>query len=412
LLAKVAQCKIRCSFERPDADSDAKRWKLQDLKDILRTVEVDGVRLTDSLVQAILDMVAANVGRALPEFDEKLLVPENSPPPPDPSWSHLSVSYQILNRVLQKYPPPIHARMPLIRCLLPMIGSPITAERDAVANFLIIATKFDILTIGQLLQLLEGAVDSWNGSTNSMFAIQCGLMTFCTLLKMHGTTPPAIHRFFDHVVLPSVTSERFAFFQGTWAEIVLFMSGKWPEIAYESVSAVVRECSNRLPTKQAACVKVMGSLLPQVRYDFTVVEGIVKRTADAIASPVFRVAMSGLDLVSLPMFVEIVASPSAGASMMLLGRTMRETAKAHWCPEIRVRASATMEMIGRYSSRMRATRDADVGAREEERLRRWMVIATAAKFDDARKQIAAEQAMWRIKAAAGPPPRSDRKSTL
>jgi hypothetical protein len=380
LQAKITQCKLRCNFESPGADLEAKQLKLRDLQDIHDVIQSGEISLKDVHIVAILDLVSANLCRPLGDYNPRLLVPESTPPADDPAWPHLKIVYEILNRLLEKAPNSKHFRVPFLQRVLGQIGSPSMAEREAIAHFVLLCARLQTVSDGVIISLLERALLVWEGTTSLMFATHCALVTFYIFTRMHGAPGRG---FFDRVVLPSVASPRFGFYCVPFTETVAVVSNTFPDAARDAVVVLLRYYWTNVPAKQCAIIKAITALFPRIVDEVGLMQKIAPVVVDALASATSRAVGAALDFVSLPAFAGSVAIPGATQFLQRIVPTIAVVAREYWAPEVQVRAAVVLEALAGMSERVRALQDTRPDGREAERRSTWVRIAGAADEPEA-----------------------------
>jgi hypothetical protein len=240
--------------------------------------------------------MSGNVVRAIPELNERMIFVGNCQLPSEPAWQHLSLVYQLLHRVLLLFPNNQYFTLPLIRSVLGQIGSTYSPEHDTIATFVFSCAKLSLFPFVKLLELCEGAVMSWHGTMNEMFALQCVMTVYLLILKGFGGAASATKSFFEKVVLSSITSPQFGQFQAQLTEIVILVADFSPGVAHQAVKLLIRCWSRVIVDKQAACLKALTEILQVMPVDVGLIASLGPIITDALASPAYKVAAGAIEL--------------------------------------------------------------------------------------------------------------------
>jgi hypothetical protein len=365
---------IRCNFASPLVDCEPKHLNSVDMQDLLNVVDTPAHHLTDFHIRLILDMVLINVERSQSELNPCLLVPETSPPPPDPSWIHLSLSYQILLKVVQRFPSAKYFRVTFFRAILRQIGSSLSNEREAITSFIVASAKTEVIPVAEMLNMLESALIVWRNTVNEIYAVHCVLSTFLLILK-NDRKGSCYDQFFQTVVLPSIESPNFGVFQQPFCGIVLVFAAQDPKIGRYAVEVVMKWWPRTICAKQAACLRTLMTLLPFVKQDLVIVRKMMSLITTAIDSPVYKVALAATDLVCNRGLGELLVDPRAARLRALVIPPLKEAANSHWNADIRARGKLFFEAFARCEP---SVEDSEKD-RESERVEKWRMIAEKAQ---------------------------------
>jgi hypothetical protein len=350
---------------------------LQEILQVFDTLHCD---LSDSQIHAVIAMVVANVGRAIHAFNERLLVPETTPPPPDPAWPVHRLAYRILERVLRLRPRAVRVDPRFVRRILCQIGSAVTAEREMIAWIAVTCTELDLVPTRAMLAMLEDALSEWGNSVNEMFAIHAVLVFFTGILKSHGKVLPEVRRFFDRVVLQTAASPRFGFFEPMFSEIVRFMRIMYDDVTLKTLRVLVRHCPFYAPVKQVACFTAMSPLVAAVGPRTALLEGVGPAIVAALESGNQRAVVCAVEILSLGGFKELLSRPEGVSLLTMVLPAARNAACRHWSSEVRKRVEA---FLVRYS----AVTLEDGDGRPDARMQKWAVVAGEAVARDQGEEL-------------------------
>jgi hypothetical protein len=343
--------------------------KTRDLQDLLSVLETEGHRLSSRQITLILEMVLANVERPIPEYEERMLVVESCMPPADPAWPHLSFVYQILHKVLQFHPQSQYFTVHFVRGVLAQIGSPAAQERDVIASFVFSCARLNVFPVPKLLALCEGAVTTWHGSVNHMFAVQCVLSACVLILKMMNGASSAMKSFFDRFVLHAVTSPHFGVFQNQFTDIAIHMAGMSPDVVTQAVKMIVQCWSSVLVDKQTACLRALGSIMRATYVDVPLVSILAPIIAVSVGSPSFRVSAAALELLESSSVSEALGRRDASAFRALIKASLWDAVHTHWGAEVRDHLRPMLDALLQFQDRARPDRC---------RVQSWLAVAEQA----------------------------------
>ena len=100
---KLSMCCIVFDFTDPSKNLKEKDIKRQTLLELVDYISSVTSKFNEITMQEITKMIAANLFRALPNHDNKVLYvydPEDDEPTLEPSWSHLQIVYEFLLRFI------------------------------------------------------------------------------------------------------------------------------------------------------------------------------------------------------------------------------------------------------------------------------------------------------------------------
>jgi hypothetical protein len=260
--AKLQQCSVRCQFQYEDADRSAKQIKTSDLSDVLRIFDVThaAFRLQSGHLVALLDMIAANIRRAVPRVDSRCWLTGQVHPFVDPEWAHLSIVYQILKRTLLVFPRAPEVDFRVMRTVLGQVGSPDKREHREICAVVQSYLESHQPDVPRVWPALESALLIWSDTPNFAFAASCTLAITDHLFHMgHSSTA-----FFHRTVIPLATSSHFNFFRRAWTPLVTnFVSGD-PRAANSVLSSCLRYWPHCGISKQVAFLKIIVVMLHSV----------------------------------------------------------------------------------------------------------------------------------------------------
>jgi hypothetical protein len=385
---KLSQCHKRFDFTDANAESVGKANKVKELMRLLKAVEVpgDARRFSTTLVDAIVEMVRANVDRPLPLIDPQMVITDDIPPFADPEWEHLKLVYQIVIRFKESAPRCPQLDLGFMKMILKQIGSRDEREHAAIVQIVMqYAATARPEGLTELFAALAQELAGWENSPNYMFAVTVVLeITRSFLTEFPGSFKSA--QLLIDRCLPFLTARGFLFFRTSFFGFLSALLGTDYPFSMRILTLVVRYWPYLASGKQALFIRIFSMTLPRVsaRQMGPLTPKVLAILGDAVQSPSGHVAEAALALLTERSLESFVVGNIRTLIPALHG-PLKATSANHWSSAVRdlaKKTSNTLSMLTPRACQELWHRDSPQMESAAWRLQSWTQIAQSASRDD------------------------------
>jgi serine/threonine-protein phosphatase 2A regulatory subunit B' len=354
-LAKLHQCSVRCHWENAQVELRAKEIKLNALKEILKICEVLGSfrRLSETIGLAIIDVIGENVHRQVKLLPKTLQISDELPVLHDPEWAHLSLVYEILRHVHSFSPQSPGFTMLFFKKVVNQIGTPDGREGDQICAFAVDFASSRARLLPAILDALAAALLDYCDSGNLVFAVNCVLTIYLSIVRSVGSSVNAVKKFFYSTTLPHLTSISFSAFSRPFLSVLQAYVGLHPRASVTVIHQITQYWPHTHSAKQVPFLRMFAIALPHAFQRSTphIISRVFPIIAECISSPVQQVSEIAIALLAEPPVVIFMQQNASSIVPIILPAVSRAN-NSHWAPEVRAAAHAAAMSLPRPGPRV------------------------------------------------------------
>jgi hypothetical protein len=385
-IQKCGQCSFRCNFAFESADREAKEIKAADLADLLHVFDspANGKQCSSTVYFAITRMILANITRKLPGADLKAVCLEDIQTIADPEWAHLSLVYQLLNRLHMTAPTFIGFSRGFVAAVMPELLSPDDRERSQVIQFLQCYIETHDREVITILDSLGHLVST--SRTSPLFPCLVGsVINLVPIICRFGRAKTRYHAKIVTIFIWSFfTSPSLSVFQ---QPLITFIQSNLvgPREHILIVEVIVKCWPVMLPQKQVSFLKFLGLLIASVepKLSHTRSSKLFRLIGEAATSPSASVAQAALTLLNESGLDAFVADHSR-LIFPILFPAFVESSISHWSFDVRDSAKRGLSFLSRMDPQMfrEVSRKDSDGPQAPSYVKSWTTICRQAAERD------------------------------
>lgn len=354
---KLELCTHICSFSGDPCEEPviiAKQRALEEIHGIFTGSACVTDSLEQSELEALFAMVKKNIIRTIHPLEEKFLLHDDLPAPEEPAWPHLSLVYQIMNRLSICIPCSHYFAISFLTELTTMFETSDQNERNMLVQLYINIVHGNSRIIVPLLDLLERVLIDYRMQDFASPFIPATVFPILSYIFNHKTPPlPIFHRVFSRAIVPIFKDRWYQTYGQSVKRIVeLFVDDDFAH-AREVVDMISSKWSLTRPEKEVQLLQVLYDTLGKMspREQRTRVGKVLRIIARAIKSDHEKVALAALGIWQKLDSNEAIAN-NIKLAVSILVPAICQSMASHWSQNVKTAARSGLSVLQRYDLKL------------------------------------------------------------
>jgi hypothetical protein len=339
-------------------------------------------RISPEMTTALLDMVRANLSRAVPLIDARYIITDDVQPFSDPDWDHLMIVYQILLRFQEIAPRCPQIDLGFMRMVFGQLGTRDEREHSAIVQVVLRhCSQSRGRSVAKLCAAVATELGQWEGSPNSMFAVALVLGIVTAIIREFPAANKAVQPLAGDCVL-LITNRHFLFFRNDFFNFVSVMIVIDATFPARIISTAMRFWPHRSSSKQAVLLKLL--ILTSPKLPIKQYARLLPKTfailAESITSSSARVTEAALSFLTDRLLDGFLLANAKLVITSVYG-AIHDTISRHWNSDMREMAKKAANRLSLLDPRTwhELSRSAEHSPRPDlHKMQTWLLITNAA----------------------------------
>lgn len=332
LKEKCKLCETMCDFLDPEGDLSAKEIKLQQLTDILDAITVGFSKLSKGDFLNILNMIEKHIFRPLNEIDPKFMYSDGLVHFIDPSWSHLSVVYQILISLITTLPNMFD--ISFIKKVIHRFSAPFINEQSQLSSIVIQYIISNPDKMDQVLKTISTLFLEYLYGGIGPYAIIPALSVFHVINEQCPSLTLQIY--FSHF-LQLLRAPHFVYFQDIFYQILfnVFKEKSNQHFALPTIEYLIHHWPKTRSAKQVNFFNILTlamTNLDPVEFQEIMVP-VFQLVASSSCSENQKVASAAFSIWT-PIEIELMIMDNSRSIFPIIYKPVSEALKDHWSTSV------------------------------------------------------------------------------
>lgn len=354
---KVQMCMHICSFTGDKSEEPVIAVKTRVLEEIL-SIFTGTACVTDSLedqeIQELFDMCKKNILRTIHPLNAQFLLHDDLPTPEEPTWPHLSLVYQIINRLAVCIPCSPLFSIPFLKELVASFESSDPNERNMLVQLFMNIVRGNSHIVGPLIDLFEKVLIEYRLQEFASPFIPATVLPILAFVFDHTAPPlPSFHRIFSKGIVQLFGDRYYQTYGEPVKRIVEVFVDDNVLHAREVVDMIAGRWAITKPDKQVMLMPILYDTTAKlaqrdVRQRIT---KVLKIIAMSITSEHEKVALVALGLWQKLDNNEAITNHFKLAVSILVPPLCHVMA-SHWSQNVRTTAKSALNILQRYDLKL------------------------------------------------------------
>ena len=385
--AKCSQCKQICDFYNPNSEIEGKAIKQSHLEDIISLFHnaENLTYLTENHIQVLFDVVSTNLKRPLP-VQSAMLFEDDIPPIVDPSWPHLTLIYQLLQRLLLHYNLPEFFNDSFIFTLISVMNTPDSNEQTVLIKCLKIILQEFPHKMEPILQNLSSSIERTQYNDRSPFFMQANLTIIFYIITHSPKITTQIYKVFIFSIIPLIHDPHLSMFYPQLRPILEFFIDEKPVLAFNIFQDLIKHWPFQILSKQVIYLELLTYLLDklpkrEIEANLSKIFGFY---AEGSRSPSVKVAENAYSFWT-SMRCDPLMRAYSKTIIPIMYQPIVDSRNFHWNSTIRENATLALRVMMRFDSKtvqFCSEKKPYGGNQNQDDLRNWATIARQAARAD------------------------------
>ncbi|OHT00526.1 hypothetical protein TRFO_32762 [Tritrichomonas foetus] len=355
---KVKLCKQQCAFLDEKKEELSILCKTNALNEILHLFSGSTAptnTMEDDEIDLLFDMLKTNIIRKIPIIEKNAYYFDDLPSLYVPSWPHLSIVYQILNRLVLCIPCSPLFNIDLLKEFIPIFDTPDSNERGLIVQFFTNLLNNNFNPAIHLLSFLERALIDHISDDDDRppFRISTILPIVHLIFNLSPNQLPIFSRVFSKAIVPLLADRYMTSFVNPLQRLIEFFVEDNAVHAKQVVHQILKTWPKMKSTKQSYFMNILNDTLPRMNYREIVkcVEKVFIINGYGLTSLHEKVALASLSMWNR-LEIERIIAGNTKAIMPIALPALAKTVSAHWSQQVRQTAKMTLSMLAKYDNRL------------------------------------------------------------
>lgn len=392
---KVEMCKKPCAFRKNKKEdmlaAEIKESTLKEILDLFGGSTPPTNIMDEKEISLLYDMITANIQRKLPTIDKKFLYFDDLPTFCSPQWPHLSLIYQLLNRLVNSIPFSNLFSIENLKQFIPVFSTPDPNERICLINFFknLLSHNFNPAT--QLLIEFDKVIHEYLAQDNpSPYPVSIILPLMQFIFDTNPTQLQQFTRIFVLSILPLISDQHINMFEEPFRKFVDFFTDDNELIARRVIRKVILNWPRTNTSKQLIFLEILLSTLPRLApKDF---HSLYRRAfmiiSECILSPHEKIALNGISIWSR-VDIKRLLFENAKNIIPIIFPAISIALSQHWSVKVRQSARISYNIIMKSNAVLirdytaqKEHLDKEMTERNNKKLQCWMALIKLAQGKD------------------------------
>ena len=389
---KLEACSQICPFANEEKEKISIDRKTRYLTEIYRLFigsSPQSGKMTDVQFEKVYQMVMKNIVRRLPNLGETTMLNEDVSPFEEPSWTHLSIVYQILTKIFYEFPDAKFFDFSTIQKLMKVSGTGDSRERTQISIFVsrFISVRGEYLN--DIIALFSSIVAAYLDHQNSPHSVLTVITIFNFIIKDLHEAKHGFTTFLRKLLIPLMADSNFPFFQSQLVEIYHFFIDENTRNTGYIGRLIVNKWPKQNTCKQVVFLSLLMKCIPKMHSKdlHEILPKALSIIAKATDSDCSKVAEAAFSMWTTLGFEKII-NDNLPLIFKYFPKHVLNARNYHWYQTVRNNANFAISVLMKrdpktMQNEARAAQEVDESKLFENEIRSWILIAhEASKNDD------------------------------
>ena len=339
---------------KDEAAINCKTAALTDILQIFSGSTPPTTSMDDDLIFMLVDMLRVNIIRKLPSIEKRNLFFDDLPPLSDPAWPHLSIVYQILNRLVLCIPCSDYFGLDFLKSFIPIFDTADPNERAQIIQIFnnVLNNNFK-LAMPILCEFEKVLMDYINSENMVPFRVSTILPIIHQILDTSPMQTPLYNRVFVNSIIPLLTDRYMMTFNHQLHKIIFYFIDDNSNLAKRVVEQIVKKWPCNQSAKQIFYINLLNESLSKMSY--REIQKSIRPAFLLIRNGIMslheKVALSALSVYSKIEMDRIIAD-NAKVILPIIIPSLIKAVSSHWSQQVRQSAKLTLNILSKYDKKL------------------------------------------------------------